>query len=326
MARTWLKRGLWAGCILAALAPASFAQDFPAKPITMIVPFTAGGAGDILARTLSQHLEAKWGRGFVVENRVGAGGIVGAMATAKAPADGYTLMIAPSSTMAVNVSLYKSLPYNPASDFIPLAVPARTPFVLVVNPSLPVKTVAELIAYAKAQPNPLFYATAGPGVPHHLFAELLKSMAGINMSPVAYKGSAPALNDVIAGHVPLMFVDLGPAIGQIQGGQVRALGVSTAARLAALPDVPPVNDTLPGFDVASWQMVAAPAGTPPAIVEKLHRDIAAVMMDPATQAQIEKSGMLPVPSPSLPELQAFVTSEIARWTDVVRKAGIEGTQ
>lgn len=325
--RTRAVRVLTGGALAVATGvSAAIAQDYPTKPITMIVPFTAGGAGDILARTLSLKLEQTWGRGFVVENRVGAGGVVGAVATQKAPADGYTLMIAPSATMAVNVTLFKSLPYDPAKDFIPLALPARTPFVLVAHPSLPVASVADFIKYAKAPPKPLFYATAGPGVPHHLFAELLKSMTGADMQPVAYKGSLPALNDVVAGHVPVMFVDLGPAIAQVQAGTVRALGVSTAMRLASLPNVPPVNDAAPGFDVASWQMIVAPAGTPRPIVENLHRDIAKAMDDPGVRGQIEKAGMVPVSSPSLTDLQAFVKSEIAQWSDVVRKAGVEGSQ
>jgi len=320
---------IFSACTFAAAATVGASaqgENFPAKPITMIVPFTAGGAGDILARMLSQKLEQTWGSGFVVENRVGAGGVVGAAAMQKAPSNGYTLMIAPSATMAVNVTLFKSLPYDPAKDFIPVALVARTPFVLVAHPSLPVASVADFVKYAKAPPKPLFYATAGPGVPHHLFAELLKSLAGINMEPVAYKGSLPALNDVVAGHVPAMFVDLGPAISQVQANNVRALGVSTATRLASLPDVPPVNDTVPGFDVASWQMIVARAGTPQHIVEKLHRDIGNAMEDPGLRAQIEKAGMLPVRSSSLPDLQAYLSTEIAQWGDVVRKAGIAGSQ
>ena len=320
------RRSVCAGLASALAAPLpALAQEFPTKPITIVVPFTAGGAGDILARVLNNRLEAMWGKGFVVENRPGAGGIIGAVAAAKAPADGYTLLIAPSSTMAVNVSLYKTLPYDPAKDFIPLAIPARTTFVLVVNNDLPVKSVAELIDYAKKQKDPLNYATAGPGVPHHLFAELFKSMAGINMQQVPYKGSLPALQDVMAGHVPLMFVDLGPAAAQLKGRQVRPLGVSTAQRVKELPDVPAINDTLPGFDVASWQMISAPAGTPRPIVEKLHRDLATILREPALQEQIDKTGMSPMQSPSLDELAAFVKTEIARWTEVVRKAGIEGS-
>jgi len=319
--------------LVAALAAAALtgftttgarAQNFPDKAVRMIVPFTAGGAGDILARTLSQKLEGIWGRGFVVENRTGAGGIIGAVAAQKSPADGYTLIIAPSSTIAVNVTLYKSLPYDPVKDFIPLAVAARTPFVLVVNPSVPVKTVAELVAYGKAQAKPLIYATAGNGVPHHLFAELLKSLSGLPWSPVPYKGSMPALQDVMAGHVPVMFVDLGPALAQVQAGTVRALAVSTAQRLPSLPDVPAVNDTYKGFDVASWQMILAPAGTPRAIVEKLHKDINAVLADPDVRSRIAKAGMVPDGAGSLAELEAFVKEEVKRWGEVVRKAGIAG--
>ncbi|MGZ5895314.1 MAG: Bug family tripartite tricarboxylate transporter substrate binding protein, partial [Xanthobacteraceae bacterium] len=219
--------------LLAASATRLFAQDFPTRPVTMIVPFAPGGAGDILARMLEPRLEQKWGRPLLIENKPGAGGVIGAVATAKAEPDGYTLMIAPSATMAVNVSLFKSLPYDPSADFVPLAMAAQTPFVLVVNPDLPIHSLADLIKYAKEK-GPLSYATAGPGVPHHLFAELLKSMTGIDMSPVAYRGSLPALNDVVAGHVPLMFVDIGPSLGIIQAGKVRPIGISTKARFAGL--------------------------------------------------------------------------------------------
>ena len=303
------------------------AQDFPARPVTMIVPYAAGGAGDILARLLGAKLETKWGgKPLVIENKTGAGGIIGAKFTASAEADGYTMMIAPSATMAVNVSLFKSLPYDPAEDFVPLALAAQTPFVLVVNPDVPVKTVAEFIKWAKEQGGKLSYATAGPGEPHHLFAELFKSMTGIEMTPVAYRGSLPALNDVIAGHVPVMFVDLGPALGLIQGGKVRPLGISTKQRFAALPDVPPINDTVPGFDAASWQMIVAPAKTPPAVVAKLHDDIASILATKESQDETVKSGMLPVNPPmSVDALKKFVKDEIERWRKVVKQAGLEGT-
>jgi tripartite-type tricarboxylate transporter receptor subunit TctC len=227
--------------------------------------------------------------------------------------------------MAVNVTLFKKLPYDPAVDFTPLALAAATPFVLVVNPQLPVKNVREFIAYAKAQPQPLNYATSGPGVPHHLFMELLKSMTGLQMTAVPYKGSLPALNDVVAGHVPTMFVDLGPALGQVQGGGVRALGVSMATRVAAIADVPPINDSLPGFNVSSWQMFAAPSGTPRPVAEKLRAEIAGVLASPEVRAQITKAGMLPMDSGSIAQLESFVRAEIKRWGDVVRKAGIEGS-
>ncbi len=303
------------------------AQEFPTKTITVIVPFAAGGAGDILARMIGQRLEQKWGKPVVIENKPGAGGVIGANLTAKAEADGHTLMIAPSATMAVNVTLFKTLTYDPAADFVPLALAAATPFVLVVNPDVPAKSLSEFIAWAKSKNGALSYATAGPGVPHHLFAELLKSMTGIQMSPVAYRGSLPAVTDVVAGHVPLMFVDLGPALGLIQSGKVRPIGISTKGRLAAINDVPPIAEGgLPDFDAASWQMIVAPAGTPPAVAEKLHAEIKNILAMPEVKAQITAAGMLPVDNTSIASLRDYVKSEIARWGKVVKQAGLEGSQ
>jgi tripartite-type tricarboxylate transporter receptor subunit TctC len=313
---------------LAALllaAPAA-AQEFPTRPVTIIIPFAAGGAGDILARILSPRLEKTFGRPFVVENKPGAGGVIGAVTTARAEPDGHTIMIAPSPTMAVNVTLFKKLPYDPVTDFVPLAMAAQTPFVLVVNPALPIKSVADLIKWVKEQKGKVSYATAGPGVPHHLFAELLKSMTGIEMSPVPYKGSVPAVTDVVAGHVPLMFVDLGPALSIIKEGRVRPIGVSTATRIPALPDVPPINDTVKGFDVASWQMAVAPAKTPRPIVDRLHAALKKELATPEVSGQIAKTGMLPMDTTTVEGLQAFVKSEIARWGKVVQQAGIAGSQ
>ncbi len=261
----------------------------------MVVPYAAGGAGDILSRLLAPRLEQRWGKPLIVENKPGAGGVIGAQAVARAAPDGYTLMIAPSPVMAVNVTLYKSLAYDPAADFVPLALVAQTPFVLVVNPNLPIRSVAELIAYVKARPGQISYATAGPGVPHHLFAELFKTMTGIEMSPVAYRGSAPALTDVVAGHVPLMFVDLGPSLALIRDGKVRPLGVSTGTRVAAIGDVPTIAEAgVAGFDAASWQMIAAPAKTPAAIVDKLHADLETLVATPEVKEQILANGMLPM--------------------------------
>jgi tripartite-type tricarboxylate transporter receptor subunit TctC len=319
-------RAALAGLALAVAAPAG-AQDYPARPVTMVVPFAAGGAGDILSRVLAPRLEQTWGKPLVVDTKPGAGGVIGAQTVARAAPDGYTLLIAPSTVMAVNVTLYKNLSYDPAADFVPLALAAQTPFVLVVNPDLPVHSVRDLIAYVKARPGQISYATAGPGVPHHLFAELFKSMTGIAMSPVAYRGSVPALTDVMAGHVPLMFVDLGPALSIVQSGKVRALGVSTAARLTAIPDVPPIAEAgVPGFDAASWQMVVAPAKTPQPVVDKLHGDLTRALAMPEIKDQIDKSGMMPMDSPSVAGLQAFVKSEITRWGKVVQQAGLAGTQ
>ncbi len=324
--RRFLHLAVGAAALPAASRIAS-AQSYPTRPVTMVVPFTPGGAGDILARLLGQKLEQSWGEPLIVKNRPGAGGVVAAVTVANADADGYTLMIAPSATMAVNVSLFKTLPYDPVADFVPLALAAQTPFVLVVNPDLPVHSIADLISYAKAQGGKLSYATAGPGVPHHLFAELLKSMTGIEMSPVAYRGSLPALNDVVAGQVPLMFVDIGPSLGIIQAGKVRPLGISTKTLFPGLPDVPPLNEVgVPGFDAASWQMIVAPAKTPQPIADKLHGDLTALLQTSEIKAQIFNHGMIPVDNPSIDELRAFVRAEIVRWGKVVQQAGLTATQ
>ncbi len=314
-----------AGALLPWGGKAALAQDYPTRAITMIVPFTVGGGTDILGRLVAQRLEQKWGKPVIVENRPGAGGAVGIVAAGRSEPDGHTMVMASVTNLAVNATLYKKLAYDPVNDFVPLALVAATPFVLVVNPSLPVKNVAEFIAYAKARPGTINYATSGPGVPHHLYAELLKTMTGIDMAPVPYKGSLPALNDVVAGHVPLMIVDLGPALGAVQGGSVRALGVTTAKRLAVLPDVPPINDTVPGFDVSGWFMIAAPAATPRPIVDKLHAELKLLLSAPDVAEQISKAGMLPMETPSVETMHAFIKSEIARWGEVVRKAGIEGS-
>jgi tripartite-type tricarboxylate transporter receptor subunit TctC len=316
-----------AAVMLAALASApAVAQDYPARPVTIIVPFAAGGGTDMVARMVATRLEQRLGKPFVIENRPGGGSTTGANTAAKANPDGYTLLMAPSPTMAVAVTIYKHLPYDPAADFVPLVLVAQTPFALIVHPSLPIHSVAELIKYAKEKPGSLSYGSAGPGTPHHLYAELLKSMTGIDMSHVPYRGSGPLVNDVVGGHLPLTFVDFGPAVGVIQAGKVRPIAISSKARLATFPDIPPVADTVPGFDAASWQMLVAPAKTPRPIVDKLHAELKAILATPEVQKQTLEGGMLPMDNTSVEALQAFVTSEIARWGKVAEKAGLAGTQ
>jgi tripartite-type tricarboxylate transporter receptor subunit TctC len=281
----------------------------------------------MLARMLGQNFEQRLGKTFLIENRPGAGSVVAANAVAKAAADGYTLLMAPSPTMAVNVTLYKNLPYDPTTDFVPLSLIGQTPFVLIVNPSLPVHSVQDLINYAKEKSGQLSYASSGRGVPHHLYAELLKSMTGIEMTHVPYKGSLPALNDVVAGHVPLMFCDFGPAGPMIQAGKVRALGVSTKARVPTFPEIPPLAEVgVPGFDVASWQMIVAPGKTPRRIVDKLHNELNSILALAEIRDQITRYGFLPIDNRSVEGLQNFVQSEIARWAKVVHQAGIAGTE
>jgi tripartite-type tricarboxylate transporter receptor subunit TctC len=313
--------------LVAAPTPPLRAQDYPTRTVTIVNPFAPGGGTDLLARMLAQKLEQRLGKSFVIENKTGAGSIIAAVAVQKAPPDGYTLLMAPTPTMAVNVSLYKSLPYEPLTDFVPLAQLSQTPFVLIVNPNLPVKSVTELIAYSKANPGKLTFASVGPGVPHHLYMEMLKSMTGIQATYVPYRGSLPALNDVVAGHIPMMFVDFGPATGALQSGKVRPLGVSSKFRVPGYPDIPPLAEAgVPGFEAVGWQMIVAPAKTPRPIVERLNRELTDILAQPDTKEQIVKYGFLPVPNKSVEGLQDFVRSETTRWGKVVRDAGIAGSQ
>jgi tripartite-type tricarboxylate transporter receptor subunit TctC len=312
--------------VVIALPGRAGAQDYPAKPVTIVVPFAAGGGTDILARMVAQKLEQSLGRSFLIENKPGGGSITGANLVAKAEPDGYTLLMAPSPAMALAVSIHKQLPYDPASDFVPLALVAQTPFALIVNPSLPVRNVGELIALAKGKPGELSFGSAGPGTPHHLFAELFKSMTGVIMNHVPYRGSLPLINDVVAGHIPLTFVDFGPAVGMLKAEKVRPLGISTKARLATFPDIPPVADTVPGFDAASWQMLVAPAKTPRPILDKLHAELKRAVAMPDVRDQVVSGGMLPMDNPSIEGLQDFVKAEIVRWGKVVQQAGLAGTQ
>ena len=252
-----------AGVLLLASAAAAHAQDYPTRQVTLLLPFAPGGAIDVGARFFAQKLGERFGKPFVVENRPGAGTVIAANAVAKAAPDGYTILVA-LSPLATNATLYKQLPYDPTKDFAPVARVADIPFVLVVNPSLPVHSVAELIAYAKERPGKLTYASSGPGSTLHLAGELLKSMTGIEMTHVPYRGSPPALSDVVAGHVNLMFSDPSSAVAQIKEGKVRPLGVSSLTRMPTAPDLPPLAEAgVPGFEAVSWSLFVAPANTPP---------------------------------------------------------------
>lgn len=314
-----------AGWLLAA-SPAG-AEDYPSRTVTIVNPFAPGGGTDLLARMVAQKLEQRLGQSFVIENKTGAGSIIAAVAVQKSPPDGYTLLMAPTPTMAVNVTLYKTLPYEPLTDFVPLSLLAQTPFVLVVNPDLPVKSVPELIAYSNANPGRLTFASVGPGVPHHLYMELLKSMTGIKATYVPYRGSLPALNDVIAGHVPMMFVDIGPATGALQSGKVRPLGISSKIPVPGFEDIPPLDKAgVPGFDAVGWQMLVAPAKTPQPIVDRLNRELTDILAQQDSKDQILKYGFLPIANRPVQDLKDFVKSETVRWGKVIHDAGIAGTQ
>ena len=302
------------------------AEDYPTHNVTIIVPFTPAGATDILARMAALAWEQRLGKSFVVENRPGAGQQIGVNAVAKAAPDGYTLLMATSSAMAINPTLYKKIAYDPVKDFQPIAMMAHLPFILVVNNDLPVKSLAEFITYAKANPGKLSYGSGGVGASHHLYGELFKSLTGIQMTHVPYKGTVPALNDVIAGHIQVLFSDAPPALPQIQGGKVRALGVTTAKRIAVAPEIPPLNDTLKGFDSAPWQMLMAPAGTPAPVIDKLHKAIVAYIASAEGNKKLMDMGLTPGAPTSPAELAKFVASEVVVWGKVVQKAGAAGIE
>jgi tripartite-type tricarboxylate transporter receptor subunit TctC len=305
-----------------AVTPAG-AQDYPTRPITMVVPYAAGGGLDVLARTIAPRLTERLGRSIVIENRTGAGTAIGAAYVAKAPPDGYTIMLGTSTPFAINVTLHKKLPYDPAKDYVPIALIANAPFLLLVNPDVPAKSVKELIAYAKANPGKLSYGSAGPGSPQHLSMELFKTITGINTAHIPYKGDAPALTDLIAGHIPMMFGEPTPILPLLQQGKVRALAVSSATRLPTLPDIPTVSEAgAEGFNLVSWQMIVAPTGTPKPIVERLHTEIKKVLDLPEIKAEYAKTARISVDYLPVAALEDFVKSEIVRLGKVVEQAGI----
>jgi tripartite-type tricarboxylate transporter receptor subunit TctC len=295
-------------------------EDYPDHPVTFIVPFAPAGGTDILARLLAQKLEQALGKPFVVENRPGAGTVIATNFVAKSAPDGYTLMMSVSS-LAIDATLYKSLPYDPAKDLALVALIAKVPFVLVVNPSLPVNSVDDLIKLAKERP--LSYGSGGIGAFHHLAAALFASMAGIKMTHVPYRGTAPALTDLMGGYIQLMFADLGPALPLIKAGKVRALAVTTKQRVASLPDVPPLDEAgVPGFDAAAWQAVIAPAQTPQPILAKLNSQLNAIVATDDVHARMKDLGMIPIGKGSVEELQQFLQSEVEHWGKVVETAGL----
>ena len=324
--RRHLALALMLPVIFAGLASAAFAEDFPARPITFVVPFPPGGGIDVILRAMGPRLTERLGKPIVIENRSGGAGVIGAAAVAKAAPDGHTLLAAPS-LFASNVRLFKSLPFDATKDFEPVSLVLRTPYVLVVNPTLPVHSVPDLVALAKQKPGELAYASTGPGSSLHLSAELFQSMTGTKMTGVQYRGAPPALADVIAGHVPLMFADTGTALAQIAEGKVRALGVSSLTRVPAAPNIPTLSEAgLPGFDSVGWLLMVAPAGTPKPIVDRLHAELKIAAQLPDIHKQMIDLGTIAVDSPPPVELKNFLASEIARWGSIIDKAGVAGSQ
>ena len=303
------------------------AQDYPNRAVTIVAPSAPGGLYSLFARLIGSKLEQRLGKPFIVENRPGASSSVGALTVIRAPHDGYTLMVANSTGLAVNVTLQKNLPYDPAKDFTPISLIVRIPEVLVVNAVLPVHSLADLAALAKATPGGLSYGSAGPGTTQHLSGTVLASVLGIPLTHVPYKGMSPAINDVAGGHIPFMFSPIPFALPLAQAGKLRMLGVTTLERIEVIPDVAPFTEIGgKAFDAVSWFMLVAAAGTPPDIIDKLHREVRSIIADPDVRQEFVRLGLLPVQSPPPNELKQFIQTEIVRWGDIVKKAGLAASQ
>jgi tripartite-type tricarboxylate transporter receptor subunit TctC len=304
--------------------PGAGPEVYPDRPVTFVVPFAPSGGTDVLARLLAQKLEQSLGQPFVVENRPGAGTVIATNFVAKSAPDGYTIMMSVSS-LAIDATLYKSLPYDPGQDLALVSLIAWVPFVLVVDPSLPVNSVEELIKLAKQRP--LSYGSGGIGAFHHLAAALFASMAGIKMTHVPYRGTAPALTDLMGGYIQLVFSDLGPALPLIKGGKLRPLAVTSKQRVAALPNVPPLDQAgVPGYDASAWQGVIAPAQTPQPVLEKLNIKLNSFVAMDDVRARMADLGMNPAGKGDAAEMQQFLRSEIVRWRGIVEMAGIAGSE
>ena len=309
--------------VIPGVAPRAIAQDaYPTHAMRILVPFPPGGPAGALARLTADKLAQALGQPFVVENRPGAGGNIGMEQGAKAAPDGYTLTLAPVGNLTIAPSLYSKLPYDPARDYAPITVIAAVPNVLIVHPSVGVKSLAELIALAKAKPGALNYASPGNGSGAHLAAELLKSMAGIELVHVPYNGVGPAMNAVLGGQVQLFFAQSSAALQHVRAGTVVALGVASPKRIAAAPDLPTIAEqNLPGFDVTSWYSLVAPARTPPSIVDRLQREVARALAEPDSRERIAGLGAEPLGN-SPAEFAAMQRAEAARWARLAREANI----
>ena len=303
------------------LTCAALAAEYPTRPVSIVVAFTPGGPSDVLARIIGKRLNEILHQPFIVENRPGAGGNIAAEQVVNATPDGYTLLMGNNSILATNAALYKKLNYNPEKDFIPISLIGSQANILVVNPSVPANSLAELIALAKASPGTLNFASSGHGAAAHLAGELFRTEAKINIVHVAYKGAAPALQDVIAGHVQMMFATAASVIGLIKQGKVRALAVTTPKRTALLPDLPTMDELgLKGFDATTWHGLVAPTGTPRPVIDTLHFAIMEALKDPATQKLLTDLGVDIIGS-TPKEFEAYIHSEIPKWTAVVKASG-----
>jgi len=308
------------GCLSFA-SSAAYGQAFPSKSIRIVVPFTAGGAADILARIVGDKFAEMWGRPVVIDNRAGAGGNIAAEIVAKAPPDGYTLLMGSMGTQAMNVSLYRKLPFDPARDFAPISVVAKNPNLLAVHPSVPVATVKELIAFAKAHPGKLNYSSSGTGSMGHMSAELFKLMTGVQMVHVPYKGGAPAVTAVLSGEADVLFIVLPPVLPHIKAGRLKAIAMGSRERHALLPEVPTIIESgLPGFEVRQWYGLLAPAGTPSEVVARLHAAVDRIVNLPETHKRIFDTGSDPAATTPA-EFEAMIREDTVRGAKVAKASG-----
>src|SRR6187431_617055 len=329
MSWSLVRRALLAATVaaVAAGAPAR-AQDYPTRPVTIVVPLAAGSGMDALVRLYAEKLQVALGKPVVVDNRPGAALMLAAAAVATAPADGYTLLVSTSSAMAINPVLYKKVNYDHVKDFVPISFYVKSPFILVVNPDLPAKSVPELIKHIKDSKSPLSYSSPGAGVAQHLSIEYMKKRFDLDITHVPYKNTPQSIQDIAAGHVQLGFAEAGASLPLIKDGKLRALAVSSSQRLPQLPDIAPFAEAAPapGFEAVSWHMLFAHAQTPKDIVTKLHDEMKKIMADPEMKKKVADIGLLPIDTPPLAETESYLTSEREKWGKLVRDLGLEGTQ
>jgi len=329
MVRKFASFALIAGALMVSgPTPRALAQDYPTRAINIVVPLSAGTGMDVIARLYGDKLSQSLGKPVVIENKPGAATMLGVQQVANAAPDGHTLGVATSAALSLNPTIYKQIPYDPERDFAPVSLYLKSPFILIVNPALPIHSVADLIKYAKESPTPLNYSSPGTGGLPYLSVELMNQRFGLKMTHVPYRATPQAVSDVAAGHVSLSFAEAGASLALIRDGKLRALAVSSTQRLPAHPTVPPMAEAAnaPDFETVSWHVLLAPAKTPRPVVEKLHAEMKRIMSAPDMQKKLSDLGLIPLDPPSLAEMERYIKSETVKWSALVKSLGLAGSQ